>query len=117
MKEKKLTKKDYFNKLKGLVTDPELLAFIDNELALLEKKRTSTTKNANQIANEGLKETILNFLQTNADKKFTITEIWKAMPNSETLSNQKVSALVSQLKKEQKVERTEEKKVAYFYVI
>ena len=47
-------------------------------------------------------------------KKYTITDLMKEVVELADLSNQRVSALVRQLKEEGLVERTEEKRKAYF---
>lgn len=72
-----------------------------------EKKPTATQK-----ANEGYKEAILDFMEVG--KKYTITDLMKEVVELADLSNQRVSALVRQLKEEGSVERTEEKRKAYF---
>jgi DNA-binding transcriptional regulator GbsR (MarR family) len=45
---------------------------------------------------------------------YTITDLIKAIPEIADLSNQRVSAIVRQLKDEGAVERIEEKRKAYF---
>ena len=72
-----------------------------------ERKPTKT-----QVANEGFKEIILANMEPN--RLYTITELVKEMPFGEELSNQRVSALVRQLKDAGLVKRTEEKRKAYF---
>ncbi len=72
-----------------------------------ERKPTKT-----QVANEGFKEIILANMEHG--RLYTITEIAKEMPFGEELSNQRVSALVRQLKEAGSVVRTEEKRKAYF---
>lgn len=72
-----------------------------------ERKPTKT-----QIANEGFKEIILANMEHG--RLYTVTELAKEIPFGEELSNQRVSALVRQLKESGKVVRTEEKRKAYF---
>ena len=72
-----------------------------------ERKPTKT-----QIANEGFKEIILANMEHG--RLYTVTELAKEIPFGEELSNQRVSALVRQLKDAGKVVRTEEKRKAYF---
>ena len=61
---KKITKAEKFAILKAIPSvaeNPMLVEFIDRELELLAKKNSSEKKpTANQVANEGLKEAILN---------------------------------------------------------
>lgn len=108
--EKKITKKEMFAKLREKVKDnAEMVKFIDHEIELLEKKNANKLPSATQIANEGHKEKIMEFLAKNG--KSTVTQIMKAIGLE---SNQKTSALVRQLKENGMVVRTEEKGVAYF---
>jgi len=108
----KMTKRDYYNAIKEQVADnADFVAFIDHEIALLNKKNSATKKPTKvQIANEAYKDTILASLTD----KMTVGEINKAyLPD---LSAQKVSALVAALVKAGKLVRTEIKRVAYFAV-
>ena len=72
-----------------------------------ERKTTATQK-----ANEEYKKAILSFMEVG--KKYTISELMKEVVELADLSNQRVSALVRQLKDSGLVERTEEKRKAYF---
>lgn len=110
--EKKITKKERFAELRSKVADcPELVAFIDHEIELLERKNATKSgkPTANQVANEGLKEQIMSFLTDNGAS--TVTQIMKGVGLE---SNQKTSALVRQLKEGGLVIRSVEKGVAYF---
>ena len=73
----------------------------------VERKPTATQK-----ANEEYKKAILSFMEVG--KKYTISELMKEVVELADLSNQRVSALVRQLKDSGLVERTEEKRKAYF---
>ena len=116
---KKMTKKDYFAQLVGIVESTEidnkkeLLDFITHEVELLNKKNSRSGKpTARQIENEKIKVTILSILG-GIGKPMTITQLLAEIGNSE-LSNQRVSALVTQLKDSGEVVRTVEKKVAFY---
>ena len=86
---------------------------LDALKASIAKKNSAERKpTATQKANEGYKEAILAYMETG--KKYTITELMKGVVELADLSNQRVSALVRQLKEEGLVERTEEKRKAYF---
>jgi hypothetical protein len=112
----KLTKAQKFEMLKGIkeVAENEtLVAFIDHELELLAKKNSSEKKpTAQQTANDGIKAEILEGMAEG--KLYTITDLIKEIPACAELTNQRVSALVRQLKDEGSVERVEEKRKAYF---
>jgi predicted transcriptional regulator len=64
------------------------------------------------VANEGIKDAILEAMEEG--KKYTITDLMKEVEACAELSNQRVSALVRQLVTDGSVERTEEKRKAYF---
>lgn len=111
---KKMTKREMFEMIKvnhNLSADE--IAFIDHELELLAKKNSAEKKpTAVQVANEGIKADILDGMEIG--KKYTITDLMKEIPACAELSNQRVSALVRQLVTDGAVERTEEKRKAYF---
>ena len=112
-----MTKRELFAKMmeKYNFTEEER-AFIEHEIELLEKKKSGERKpTATQIANEGLKETILEVL-TGAETPMTVSEIIKAHAELVELSNQKVSALMTQLVNEHKVVKTTEKRKSYFSI-
>ena len=86
---------------------------LDALKASIAKKNSAERKpTATQKANEGYKTAILEFMEVG--KKYTITDLMKEVVELADLSNQRVSALVRQLKEEGLVERTEEKRKAYF---
>ena len=79
----------------------------------ISKKNSAERKpTATQKANEEYKKAILSFMEIG--KKYTISELMKEVVELADLSNQRVSALVRQLKDSGLVERTEEKRKAYF---
>lgn len=116
--EKKLTKREKFERL---LAKPEVQAdkisvdFIEHELELLAKKNSSEKKpTATQLANETLKDGILECMALEPNRLFTISEMLKVFPCCVDLTNQRVSAMLRQLKEDGKVERLEEKRKAYF---
>ena len=113
---KKLTKRDHFTTLLNLSevkANPVLVDFIEHELELLAKKNSAEKKpTAVQVANEGIKDAIYDAMQEN--RLYTITEIIKEVEECADLTNQRVSALIRQMKDDGKVERIEEKRKAYF---
>jgi predicted transcriptional regulator len=79
------------------------------------KKNSAERKpTANQTENASLKVAIVNAMEIG--RKYTITDLMKAVPELADLSNQRVSAIVRQMKDEGTVVRTEEKRKAYFEV-
>ena len=116
MENKKMTKRDYFNALlnvEEVKANSAMVTFIEHELELLSKKNASDRKpTATQNENENLKAAIVAGMTEN--RLYTVTEIIKEIPECNELANQKVSALFRQLCAENKTERLEEKKKAYF---
>ena len=119
--EKKFTKREKFEmlaKIEAVAKNPLLAEFIEHELELLAKKNSADRKpTASQLANEGIKNEILEGLENEPNRMFTISEMLKAFPCCAELTNQRVSALVRQLVADGKVERVEEKRKAYFRYI
>jgi predicted transcriptional regulator len=119
--EKKMTKREKFEmlaKIAEVKANPVLAEFIEHELELLAKKNASGSGKltAVQVANNGIKEEILECMAKEPDRLFTISEMMKLFPCCAELSNQRVSALVRQLKEDGKVERFEEKRKAVFRI-
>lgn len=94
----------------NIIANPDFKAYLENELALVIKKNTykSTKPTKNQVENEKLKDAILEVLANT--EKMTATEIGEKIG----VSVNKASALLSQLKEDNSVVRTVEKRKAYF---
>ena len=77
MAEKK-TKREHFAELRVLATgNAELIAFIDHEVELLNKKNSAERKpTVNQLDNAKIKKIIADNI---GDKSYTITEMIKAL--------------------------------------
>lgn len=121
----KLTKRDHFNTLLSITEvaeNPVLVAFIEHELELLDKKNAADRKpTAVQVANEGLREAILDFMEEG--KGYTVSDLIKQVPACADLSQSKVSAILRPLllvtakgeaNPDGVLERYEEKGKAYF---
>ena len=110
---KKMTKVEMF---KAILDNYDLSAseieFINHEIELLEKKNSNRKPTKAQAENENLKEIILKGMESG--KSYTITDLIKSIPEISDLTNQRVSALVRQLKDNDLVERVETKGKAYF---
>lgn len=115
---KKMTKRNYFEILRASYpTDAEnyadVIAFIDHELELLERKNSAEKKpTAMQVANKAVQEVILDCMEQ--DTLYTITDMIKAFPVLADMTNQKVSALVRQLVENGSVEKVVDKRKSYF---
>lgn len=86
-----------------------------HEIELLAKKNASDRKQTPaQIANENLKNVIVDYLTAHPNEMFTATDLMKNVPELAELSNQKVTSMVSQLTEQGKIVRTYEKRKAFF---
>ena len=86
---------------------------IENIKASIDKKNSAERKpTATQTENVGFKTAILNGMESG--KTYTIGDLMKAIPEIADLTNQRVSAIVRQLKDDGLVTREEVKRKAYF---
>lgn len=118
---KKVTKREMFNAIKAVAevaANEEMVAFIDHELELLDKKSSSKSgkPTATQVANEALKVEILTGLSETEGK--TVSELIKSVEALSGLSNQKVSAVLRLMEKNDGTVRKEtDKKKTLFYKV
>ncbi len=93
----------------------EQKSFIAKRIEITQKKNANRTENAKptkvQMENEGIKTTILSVLTT---EPMPIGEIIKSNAELAGYSNQKISALLTQLLKANAVVRTEVKGKAHY---
>ncbi len=136
--ERTFTKKEGFETLltivstadsTGKISKQDLIDFLNSEIEILNRKKEAANYSTKKVENQALKETILKALE-GIGKPVTISELMEnemlkeyAEISSESghvffkkMTNQKLSALVSQLKKEGKVVRTEIGRKAYFKI-
>ena len=113
---KKMTKKDFFKELRGMVTDrQDLVDFIDHELELLDRKSSKSAETKTQIENKSIMETILSEL-TRIARPITISELQSESEILKDYSNQKLSALLKKLVDSNQVVKTTDKKKSYFSI-
>ena len=111
----KKTQKELFEELKVLAKDnAELVEFINKKIEQLSKKRV-TGMTATQKENEITKDLIVEKL-TQLGKAVTISELQETDEALKSLSNQKISALLKQLKDTNMIVKTMDKKKAYFSI-
>ena len=113
----KITKKEVINAMLADVAingNATYVAYLENELALIEKKAANKKSTKTQEENKGIKSVILDTLASIGSG--TITDIQNANSDLAKLSNQKVSALVRQLVENGKVVKTIDKKKSIFSV-
>ena len=120
-KVKKVTKRERFEMIKeivlnaGLENEVEMVEFLDNEIALLNKKRASGAKTATQKENEVLVEKLYAAL-VEIGRPVTVSELQKENEDFGAMSNQKVSALMKKLTDAERVVKTPDKKKSYFSI-
>ena len=116
---KKITKRERFNSLLSLSevqANADLVAFIKHEIELLDKKNSGEKKlTIQQVANEGIKDAIVEGMEEN--RLYTVTELIKEITECNELTNQRVSALLRQLISEGKVVKTVDKPKSYFQLV
>ena len=113
-----MTKRENYTALRAIVADnAELVAFIDHEIELLNKKnaRRSTKPTAKQVANDEIKDVIHDVL-LDADAPMMIADIITDDPALAGLSTQKGSALLAQMVAAGDVVRTVDKRKSYFAI-
>ena len=127
--EKKITKKEMFNALAILVNSVEkadpntvfneeislsmMRDFVEHEIELLENKSNSRKNSAKNSENERVKENILRVM-AEIGKPVRLSELITKEP---ALGSQnKVNAMLTQLKNDGVIIRTIDKKAAYFSI-
>lgn len=127
----KMTKKDWFEVLKGIMEKSDYadkagaIAFIDHEVELLDKKSGKSKETKTKKAHGAILDAIKAVL-ADQTKPVTITEMMtderlasyeeegKDGAVTVAMTNQKLSSMVKKLVDAGEVIRTEEKKKAYF---
>lgn len=115
----KITKVEMFTKIMNLDSvkaDAEMVAFIQHEIDLLNKKATNKKATKNQEANLDLMTTIETVLAM-ADKPVTITELQTLDSTLANFSNQKISALIRKMIQADKVAKIVDKRKSTFVLV
>lgn len=97
----------------------EMIDFIADRAEKADRKSENRKPSATQIANAALSERVYEYLK-DCGKKLQIKQMIKEVPafaEIENCTTQKASAIVRGLLKDGKVQRVEEKGVAYFFAI
>jgi len=112
-----MTKREMFAEIRKVVIDnAEMVAFIDHEVELLNRKSGGTRKpTKNQLENAQFKADILAAL-TEVGKPVTIKELCEVCPTVAGLTNQRITHMLTDLRKSGEVTREYIKRVAYFTV-
>lgn len=120
---KKITKRENYNTLLSLSevqSNPELVAFIEHELELLDKKNSVERKpSEKQVANDGLRDAIVAAMEPN--KLYTLSQLAELVPALNGATPQRMSALVNAVTNDEAkgktglpVNKVVDKRKAYF---
>ena len=111
-----MTKKEMFNTIATINADnAEIVEFCRREIELLDNRKASHSLSKTQKENVEVKEWIVDALCA-IGHPVTVTELIGASAKLCGFSNQKISALLSQLCEAKAVTKTFEKKKALFSV-
>lgn len=112
-----MTKREMYNAILAVVADnDEMVAFINHEIELLDRKANSIRKpTATQIENDGFKAEIVAFLAT-ADAPKTIKELQAEIPSISGLTNQRITHMLTDLVKGGTLAKEYVKKTPYYSV-
>ena len=122
--EKKLTKKDYFEMIKGVCADrTDIVDFCNHEIELLSRKNSKSGATKTQKENEIVANILIEEL-AKVGKPITITDLMNTsdtiknytLENGNNLTNQKISAIFTQLKDNHRIIRVVDKKKSYFSI-
>lgn len=112
-----MTKKEMFAEIRKVVADnAEMVAFIDHEIELLNRKSGSPRKpTKTQIENDGFKAEIVAYL-TEVDAPKTIKELQAEIPSISGLTNQRITHMLTDLVKAETLTKEYVKKTPYYSV-
>ena len=112
-----MTKKEMFAEIRKVVADnEEMVAFIDHEVELLNKKANSSRKpTKTQIENEGFKNEIVEYL-TKVDTFKSIKELQAEIPSLDGLTNQRITHLLTDLVKKGTLTKEYVKKTPFYSI-
>lgn len=117
--EKKITKRDNLLTLRGLdevQSNPTLVAFIDHEIELLDKKAgyKSNAEKAKDAKNAEIHSEILDVMEAAPARLFRVSELMKLVPSLVDTSNQFASRRMMELEQAGAVRKVTEKRVTYY---
>ncbi len=115
---RKPTKRDRFNALlniEAVKSDADLVAFIEHEIELLDKKNSAERKpTAKQVENAGFKADIVAYMEQSV--LYTSADIAKSVPALVVagISANRVTAMLTQLVNDGTVVRTVDKRKSFY---
>ena len=122
--EKRLTKKDYFEMIKGVCADrTDIVDFCNHEIELLSRKNSKSGATKTQKENEIVANMLVEEL-AKIGKPITITDLMNTsetvknytLENGNNLTNQKISAIFKQLVESNRIVKVTDKKKSCFSI-
>ena len=123
--EKKMTKREYFEKIKGLVPEDEteVITFIDKQIEMIDKKTESTkAKRSEDELSKKLKESALDIL-SKAPNPMQASEIIAQEPirsmvndKGNPITTQKMSSVLNKMCEANDIQKKKEKNKTLFYI-
>ena len=112
-----MTKREMFAEIrKAVINNEEMVAFIDHEIELLNRKSGSPKKpTKTQVENDAYKATIVGYL-TMADAPKTIKEMQAEIPEIAGLTNQRITHMLTDLVKAGTLTKEYVKKTPYYSI-
>jgi uncharacterized protein (DUF4213/DUF364 family) len=119
--EKKMTKRDYFNKIMTkLANDTEIVEFCEHEIELLDRKKSNGKAKVNEAMDKNV-ELVYNALaeigKSTASELIAKADLKPLENELGIVSTQKVSAYLNKLVASGRVEKITEKKKTYFSIV
>lgn len=115
-----MTKREMFTAMlaiPAIAEDDNMKSFIEHEIELIAKRSSAERKpTATQVENEKYKKIILNYLVATGEEK-CIKELQAEIPEIASLSNQRITHLLSALVNNDSVRKEYKKKTPYFSAI
>ena len=101
---------------KAVISNEEMVAFIDHEIELLNRKSGSPKKpTKTQVENDAYKATIVEYLTT-ADAPKTIRELQTEISSISGLTNQRITHMLTDLVKAGTLTKEYVKKTPYYSI-
>lgn len=112
-----MTKKEMFAEIrKAVISNEEMVAFIDHEIELLNRKSGSPKKpTKTQVENNAYKATIVEYLTT-VDAPKTIKEMQAEIADIAELTNQRITHMLTDLVKAGTLAKEYVKKTPYYSI-
>lgn len=112
-----MTKREMYTAIRAaVINDAEMVAFIDHEIELLNKKSSATRKpTKTQVENEAYKAEIVSYL-AEVDSPKSIKELQAEMDSLATLTNQRVTHMLTDLVKAGTLTKEYVKKTPFYSI-